>query len=75
VGGVPDVVSEAEALLVAPEDPGALADALGALLAEPAAALMRTRAARRRVDTAFGLTPWLERYEAIYRAIRRSPSL
>ena len=39
VGGVPDVVSSREALLVNPEDPAALAAAITETLENPAAAL------------------------------------
>lgn len=69
VGGVPDVVGEAEACLVAPEDPGALAAAIRDTLADPAAAAARAARARQRLEEAHGATPWLERYEALYRAL------
>lgn len=69
VGGVPDVVSEKEAVLVAPEDPEALAQALRGALAEAGASAARAEAARDRVDREFAITPWLARYEALYRAV------
>ncbi len=71
VGGVPDVVSPAEALLVAPEDPAGLAGALRAVRGDPAAAAARARSAATRLRTAFGADPWLDRYEAIYRQVQR----
>lgn len=66
VGGVPDVVSRAEAMLVPSEDPAALAAAVTQTLENPAAALERARAARERLQREFALQPWLERYEALY---------
>ncbi|HEV8304151.1 MAG TPA: glycosyltransferase family 4 protein [Gemmatimonadales bacterium] len=69
VGGVPDVVSPAEAALVAPEDPGALAAAIRGVHQDPAAAQRRAQAARAHLDRAFGVAPWLDRYEAIYRLV------
>lgn len=69
VGGVPDVVSPKEALLVPPQDPGAVAAALQDVLQHPAPAGRRTVAARARLERQFGLTPWLGRYETVYRAV------
>ena len=70
VGGVPDVVSGAEALLVPPERPERLADAIRALHADPRGAALRAAAARRRLAAEFAPEPWLDRYEALYRAVR-----
>lgn len=70
VGGVPDVVTGAEALLVPPEDPMALAAALRTVQRDPAAAAERARAARERLQREYGSEPWLDRYEAIYRQLR-----
>jgi glycosyltransferase involved in cell wall biosynthesis len=72
VGGVPDVVSSAEALLVAPSDPAALAGAIRAVHADAGAAAVRARAARRRLDTDFGVEEWLKRYDATYDAVTRA---
>lgn len=71
VGGVPDVVSPAEALLVPAEDPARLAAAVRAVHRDPAAARERARAAEARLRSAFGADPWLDRYEEIYRQVRR----
>jgi glycosyltransferase involved in cell wall biosynthesis len=71
VGGVPDVVSPAEALLVPPEDPARLAEALRAVRGDPAAAAARARAAGTRLRAEFGADPWLNRYEEIYRQVQR----
>lgn len=73
VGGVPDVVSPAEGLLVPPEDPARLAEAIRAVARDPAAAAERARAAGERLRSAFGAAPWLDRYEAIYRQVQRQP--
>jgi glycosyltransferase involved in cell wall biosynthesis len=67
VGGVPDVVGPAEALLVPPDDPGALAGAIRDALADPAGARAKAAAAGRRLASEFAVEPWLERYEGVYR--------
>ncbi|HEX6535558.1 MAG TPA: glycosyltransferase [Gemmatimonadaceae bacterium] len=69
VGGVPDVVSGREALLVSAEDPGGLAAALAAVRDEPSAALERAADARERLEREFSIAPWLARYEALYREV------
>lgn len=71
VGGVPDVVSTAEAVLVPPGAPAALADAIRGLHADPAAALARATAATRRLGTDFAVDGWLARYDALYRRLGR----
>jgi glycosyltransferase involved in cell wall biosynthesis len=71
VGGVPDVVSTKEALLVPAEDSEAVAAALREVFQDPAAARRRASAARERLEREFGLAPWLGRYEAVYRAVCR----
>jgi glycosyltransferase involved in cell wall biosynthesis len=70
VGGVPGVVGDAEALLVPPCDPAALADALRRLHGDRAGAAARTAAARRRLDSHFGPGPWLAEYEALYARVQ-----
>jgi glycosyltransferase involved in cell wall biosynthesis len=69
VGGVPDVLAEREALLVPPEQPGALADALRAVFADPASAAGRTQAAQEALHDRFGVEPWLDAYVRIYAAV------
>jgi glycosyltransferase involved in cell wall biosynthesis len=69
VGGVPDVISPQEAVLVTPNDPKALAGAIRGLYHDPGAAQERARTARVRVERDFAVAPWLERYEAIYRQV------
>lgn len=70
VGGVPDVVSRVEALLVPPDEPRALAAAIEDALRQRAAAAARATAALKRLDTEYALSLWLSRYEALYRAVR-----
>lgn len=70
VGGVPEVVSPGEALLIPPEDPLALARAIREVRDDPAAAAGRARAARARLGTEFAAGPWIERYDMIYRHIQ-----
>ena len=69
VGGVPQVVSPTEAILVPSDDPASLAAAVRDTLSNPAAARDRARAARQRLEREFAVPPWLERYETVYRAI------
>jgi len=71
VGGVPEIVSPAEAILVPPGDPSSLAAAVRETLRDPPAAGDRARAARRRLEQDFAAAPWLERYDAVYRAVER----
>jgi len=67
VGGIPDMLSPEQAVLVPPNDPPALAAAIDAALADPAASAERARAAQRRQRDEFSVGPWSERYERIYR--------
>jgi glycosyltransferase involved in cell wall biosynthesis len=69
VGGVPDVVSDGEAVLVPPEDPRALAEAIRSVLLDREAARVRARAARARLARQFGVEAWVERHRDVYRAV------
>jgi glycosyltransferase involved in cell wall biosynthesis len=66
VGGVPQVVSPAEALLVPPDDPANLAAGIREVLSNPDAAHARACAARRRLEREFAVQPWLARYDMLY---------
>jgi glycosyltransferase involved in cell wall biosynthesis len=68
VGGVPDVVSDREARLIAPDDPKALADAIVATIADPAASAQRAAAAARRLAAVYDAGDWVARYDAVYRS-------
>jgi glycosyltransferase involved in cell wall biosynthesis len=56
VGGIPEVTSGTGTSLVPPDNDEALADAMLAALADPAAAVARTETLRSRVSTAFTVT-------------------
>jgi starch synthase len=67
VGGIPEVVSDGETgLLVPPDDPGALAGALNALIADPARATALGRAGRERAVAEFGWRAVAEQTAALY---------
>jgi glycosyltransferase involved in cell wall biosynthesis len=67
VGGVPEVVTAAEATLVPSDAPARLAAALDDAWRDPDGARRRADAARRRLDGQFAAGPWLDAYAAIYR--------
>ncbi len=69
VGGVPDVLEGGVALVVPPADPGALAEGIGLLLADPAEARARAARAGRRLTDAYALDPWLARHRELYTSI------
>ena len=69
VGGVPDMVSPHEAVLVPPEHPAALAAAIRAASCSPAAMQVRAQHARERLRRDFGPERWAARYEGIYRGV------
>ena len=69
VGGVPDVVSPAEAILLPPDQPVMIAQALDAILSDPTAAKRRSSLARERVIRDFGQERWLAQIDRIYRQI------
>ena len=69
VGGVPDVVTDGvNGLLVPPEDPAALARAVLATLADPAAAAHRARAGRDALHP-FAAQQMLDEQHALYRRL------
>lgn len=70
VGGIPDVVSDADAILVTPEDPAAIAAGLRAVFTDPESAAIRAASARRRVESIYAVQPWVEKYDAVYAAAR-----
>ena len=72
VGGVPDVVTSAHAILVAPEQALAIANALSTLQREPTAAIRRSEMARDRLLESFSSAAWLDAVDAVYRAARES---
>jgi glycosyltransferase involved in cell wall biosynthesis len=66
VGGVPDVVTPAEAILVPSDAPAELAAAINRLFSDVPAASARAAAARVRLDERYAIGPWLDRYEEFY---------
>ncbi|HEX5436716.1 MAG TPA: glycosyltransferase family 4 protein [Gemmatimonadaceae bacterium] len=74
VGGIPDVLGDDDARLVASEDVAALATAIRAVHADPASAATRAAAARHRLASQFAVDPWLAQYEAIYQQVQRPVS-
>ena len=69
VGGVPDVMTDQHGWLVPAEQPGLLAAAIREAWASPDLRRLKSDAAARRLTQEYDLTPWLERYEALYRAL------
>jgi glycosyltransferase involved in cell wall biosynthesis len=65
VGGIPDVVSDNEAVLVPPRDPAALAGAIRSLYDAPHAAAVRAGRARQRLSD-YDEARWLQCYQALY---------
>lgn len=71
VGGVPDVLSPLDALLVDAERPDQLAAALRSTLHDTEVAATRALAARQRLLTEFGEQAWLDRYLQLYASLSR----
>lgn len=71
VGGIPDVVSPAEAVLVRDVSPAGVATAVRVFAGDRAAATDRSAAAKRRLQRDFAVAPWIDSYTAIYRSMPR----
>jgi glycosyltransferase involved in cell wall biosynthesis len=71
VGGIPDMLTPAEATLVPPADAVALAAAIRAGYEAPALGRVRAQRAEARLRRDFAVGPWLDRYAAIYRLVAR----
>ena len=68
VGGIPEVVRPGSGLLVRPNDERLLADAVLALMDDPAAAAALGRAARADVERHYTIDRMVERFEQLYLA-------
>lgn len=67
IGGIPEVIADGKTgLLVKPDDPAALAEAIEAIIADPAAAAARARAARALVERRFSHVAAVTRLLALY---------
>lgn len=66
VGGVPDVLSPEEGIILGPESPPALARAIAQVRSDPQAAGRRADRARIRLDRDFSLSHWLDAHDALY---------
>lgn len=69
VGGVGDVLGTEHALLVPPEDPRSLAEAIRQIHRYPESASRRAAEAQCRLRSDFAYEDWLDRYEQVYRSL------
>lgn len=66
VGGIPDMLTESEAYLVPPEDPGALAEAVTRAMKNPEDSAARAGRARLRFRGEYSLPNWVRAYDQVY---------
>ena len=71
VGGVPDVVTPADALLAPSEDAASLAGAIVDVYHNRRPAAARAATAYARLLAEFQVAPWIARYDSLYRSIQR----
>lgn len=69
VGGIPDMLTGAEALLVSAGSAEGIAEALEEVRARPEAARRRALAARARLEADYSLDSMLDRYETLYQGL------
>lgn len=67
VGGVPDVVGPAGAILVPAEDPLRLAEAIRDVIEDRTSASARANAAAERLSTNYNVDRWLDAHDEVYR--------
>jgi glycosyltransferase involved in cell wall biosynthesis len=66
VGGVPDIVRSSEAILVPPDQPSMIAQALSELTRDPLPAAGRSMRARERLLNSFSSESWLAAVRSVY---------
>jgi phenylacetate-CoA ligase len=66
VGGIPEVVSDKEAIIVAPEDVAGLAQGVLRLFANSGIATALASAATARAERELNFDRWLDAYECVY---------
>jgi glycosyltransferase involved in cell wall biosynthesis len=74
VGGIPDVLSEREGIVVPPDNPPALASAILQVHSARLDASARAQRAKLRVQKDFSTARWAASYDAIYRSSARIES-
>ena len=72
VGGVPDVLRETEGWLVLPGDAQSLAKTIARALDKRGESRRRSESAHQRVFQVYGLDPWLDQYDRLYRSLLSS---
>jgi len=72
VGGIPEIVTGESGILVPPGDPGALADAVNRLAADPDARTWMGQAARQRYEALFSSSVWVGELRRIYGTVLRA---
>ena len=72
VGGIPDVLSNDEAVLRSAGDVEGIAAAMTTLIDDPTMARTQAEAASRRLSDDFAVRPWVDRHVELYRSIARS---
>lgn len=66
VGGVPEMLGDADAIRVPPENPTRLADAIDRALGDEAGSRDRAASALRRVRSEYETAQWVERHRRLY---------
>lgn len=75
VGGVPEVVTGADAHLVASESPMAVAEGIRDVIERPEDAAIRVQSAKQRVASQYDGAKWLIQYDNLYRKILGIPNI
>lgn len=73
VGGVPDLIGDGAGAVVPPGDASAVATAVDLVRTDPDLAGRWVEQAARRLETTFGYSTWVLRYEQLYRRLAGDP--